>query len=174
MAFLCPKFSAALLRQHYGGLVWAAFGLAAPVRGISTPCKPVAHAVESVAAVYPYRTGKTTMTTANNTPATLPYFVADKSGKYQTHAPLTEAQIIKAAAVLLNKEVSRGKALTSPDITRAYLQTSLRKLPHEVFVCLFLDNQHRVIKFEKLFRGTIDSASVYGISRPTLYKLIAA
>ena len=93
--------------------------------------------------------------------ATLPYFVADKSGKYQTHAPLTEEQIIKAAAVLLNKQVSRGQPLTSPDITRAYLQTSLRKLHYEVFACLFLDNQHRVIKFEKLFRGTIDGASVY-------------
>lgn len=91
----------------------------------------------------------------------LPYFVADKSGKYQTHAPLTEEQIIKAAAVILNKQVSRGQALNSPDVTRAYLQTSLRKLQYEVFACLFLDNQHRVIKFEKLFRGTIDGASVY-------------
>lgn len=99
--------------------------------------------------------------TDNAAAVKLPYFVADATGKYQTHAPLTEAQIIKAAAVLLNKEVSRGKALTSADITRAYLQTSLRKFPHEVFACLFLDNQHRVIKFEKLFRGTIDGASVY-------------
>lgn len=101
------------------------------------------------------------MPTSNNTPAILPYFVADKSGKYQAKSTLTEAQIIKAAAVLLNKQVKRDKALTSPDITRAYLQTKLRKIQHEVFACLFLDNQHRVIKFEKLFRGTIDGASVY-------------
>jgi DNA repair protein RadC len=32
---------------------------------------------------------------------------------------------------------------------------------HEVFVCLFLDNQHRVIACDELFRGTIDGASVY-------------
>jgi len=30
-----------------------------------------------------------------------------------------------------------------------------------VFACLFMDNQHQVLAFEALFRGTIDSASVY-------------
>jgi DNA repair protein RadC len=30
-----------------------------------------------------------------------------------------------------------------------------------VFACLFLDNQHHILEFEELFRGTIDSASVY-------------
>jgi DNA repair protein RadC len=34
-------------------------------------------------------------------------------------------------------------------------------LEHEVFACLFLNNQHCVIVHEVLFRGTIDGASVY-------------
>ena len=33
--------------------------------------------------------------------------------------------------------------------------------PHEVFACLFLDNRHRLMAFEELFRGTIDGASVH-------------
>ena len=37
----------------------------------------------------------------------------------------------------------------------------LRHLPFEVFSCLFLDNRHRVIEFEELFRGTIDGTSVH-------------
>jgi DNA repair protein RadC len=57
--------------------------------------------------------------------------------------------------------LQRGDALTSPDITRAYLSAQLRGYSYEVFACLFLDNQHRVIKLEELFRGTIDSAAVY-------------
>ncbi len=57
--------------------------------------------------------------------------------------------------------LQRGNALTSPDITRAYLSAQLRGYTYEVFACLFLDNQHRVIQFEELFRGTIDGASVY-------------
>lgn len=60
------------------------------------------------------------------------------------------------------KEVlQRGNALTSPEITRAYLSAQLRGYSYEVFACLFLDNQHRVIQLDELFRGTIDGASVY-------------
>ena len=57
--------------------------------------------------------------------------------------------------------LQRGNALTSPEITRAYLSAQLRGYSYEVFACLFLDNQHRVLQFEELFRGTIDGASVY-------------
>ena len=60
------------------------------------------------------------------------------------------------------KEIlDRGSALTSPDITKAYLSAHLRGYAYEVFACLFLDNQHRVIKFAELFKGTIDGANVY-------------
>ena len=62
------------------------------------------------------------------TPLKLPYFVADKSGKYRARRALTEDQIIKAASVLLNKHIYRGNVLTSPDITRAYLSTQMRGL----------------------------------------------
>jgi DNA repair protein RadC len=30
-----------------------------------------------------------------------------------------------------------------------------------VFCCIYLDNRHRVLGFEELFRGTIDGTSVY-------------
>ena len=49
----------------------------------------------------------------------------------------------------------------SPQEVRQFLQLKMRCLPHEVFACLFLDNQHTVISYEELFRGTIDGASVY-------------
>jgi DNA repair protein RadC len=57
--------------------------------------------------------------------------------------------------------IQRGNALTSPEVTRAYLSAQLRGYSYEVFACLFLDNQHRVIQLDELFRGTIDGASVY-------------
>jgi len=59
------------------------------------------------------------------------------------------------------EELDRGDILSSPDATRAYLVDQLRNYQHEVFACLFLDNQHHIIEFEELFRGTIDSTSVY-------------
>jgi DNA repair protein RadC len=58
-------------------------------------------------------------------------------------------------------DLQRGDTLADPDTTRRFLQARLRGYPHEVFACLFLDNRHRVIKYEALFRGTIDGASVH-------------
>ncbi len=61
----------------------------------------------------------------------------------------------------LEAHLERTDALTSPQHTRRYLTTRLRHYPHEVFAALFLDNRHRVITYEELFRGTIDGASVH-------------
>jgi DNA repair protein RadC len=75
------------------------------------------------------------------------------------------------------KEVlQRGDALTSPDATRAYLSAQLRGYSYEVFACLFLDNQHRIIRLDELFRGTIDGASVYPreVVKQALYHNAAA
>jgi DNA repair protein RadC len=54
-----------------------------------------------------------------------------------------------------------GPAMNNPRATREFLRMKLRDLPHEVFCCLYLDNRHRVIAFEELFRGTIDGATVH-------------
>lgn len=54
-----------------------------------------------------------------------------------------------------------GQAIRSPSDTETFLMARLRDRPHEVFCCLYLDNRHRVIRFEELFRGTIDGTSVY-------------
>lgn len=78
-----------------------------------------------------------------------------------------EATYVQLQAVLemsrrhLACQLSRGDALTSPTLVRAYLASRLRHLGHEEFAALFLDTQHHVLHFESLFRGTLDSASVY-------------
>ncbi len=61
----------------------------------------------------------------------------------------------------LASQLARGNALTSPALVRHYLTSQLRHLGHEEFAVLFLDTQHRIIRYESLFRGTLDSASVY-------------
>ncbi|HXK55383.1 MAG: DNA repair protein RadC [Gammaproteobacteria bacterium] len=72
--------------------------------------------------------------------------------------------------------LARRDVLTSPSHTRAYLEARLSGYPNEVFACLFLDNRHRVIEYEELFRGTIDGASVYPreVVRRALYHNAAA
>ena len=58
-----------------------------------------------------------------------------------------------------------GDSASLPDATekatRAFLLAQLRDRPYEVFCCLYLDNRHRLIAFEALFRGTIDRAGVH-------------
>lgn len=61
----------------------------------------------------------------------------------------------------LRESLQRGAALESPQHTRDYLVSELRGYEIEVFSCLFLDNRHRVVKFEKLFFGTINRATVH-------------
>ncbi|MCQ4273558.1 DNA repair protein RadC [Pseudomonas kuykendallii] len=61
----------------------------------------------------------------------------------------------------LAEGLKRDSALESPQAVRDYLKARLRHEPHEVFACLFLDAKHRVLAFEALFHGSIDSASVY-------------
>ncbi len=77
------------------------------------------------------------------------------------------AKYVQLQAVLemsrryLEETISRQDAISSPQDTRQYLKSRLRDKPHEVFTALFLDNRHQVIKYEELFQGTIDGASVY-------------
>ena len=69
-----------------------------------------------------------------------------------------------------------GPALAAPEATRTFLLAQLRDRPYEVFCCLYLDNRHRLIAFEELFRGTIDRAGVHprDVLRQTLMHNAAA
>ena len=83
------------------------------------------------------------------------------------HLGLGPAKFSQLQAVLemsrrhLAERLRRDSALESPQAVRDYLKSLLRHEPHEVFGCLFLDSKHRMLAFEVLFRGSIDSASVY-------------
>ncbi len=61
----------------------------------------------------------------------------------------------------MRQRFAGGKQLTNPADTGRFLQLRLCHLEHEVFAVLWLDNRHRVLNFEELFRGTIDGASVH-------------
>lgn len=82
----------------------------------------------------------------------------DDQGHY---LPATADQILAAARQVVDLKVRPGAPFTSPDIVKEYLGVKLAGFEHEVFAVLFLDNQHRLICYVEMFRGTIDSASVY-------------
>lgn len=69
--------------------------------------------------------------------------------------------VLEVARRCLDEDLKAGAALTSPGSVRDYLRILLGSLPHEVFVCLWLDAQHRVLRSEELFKGTLTQTSVY-------------
>ena len=61
----------------------------------------------------------------------------------------------------LQDDMRSANALTSPGAVRDYLRLAIAGREHEVFVCLWLDAQHRVTACEEMFRGTLTQTSVY-------------
>ncbi|TKB45470.1 RadC family protein [Thalassotalea mangrovi] len=93
-------------------------------------------------------------------------FAADAQSFCQSQgAGLAKYAQLQACLVLtrrlLQEPLSQRQALQSSTQTKHFLIGALKLEPHEVFAVLFLDNQHRVISFKKLFYGTIDAATVY-------------
>ena len=80
---------------------------------------------------------------------------------------LGQAKFVQMQAVVemsrryLEENIKRGDAMNNVADVKKYLKSRLQQYPFEVFACLFLDNKHRVIEYEELFRGTIDAASVH-------------
>jgi len=71
------------------------------------------------------------------------------------------AAALELARRTLAEQMKRRSALTSPGAVRDYLRLLLAAKPHEVFICIWLDAQHRVIDSAELFRGTLTQTSVY-------------
>lgn len=61
----------------------------------------------------------------------------------------------------LGEELRQRSAMNDPQRVGRFLQAQLRDRDREVFAALFLDTQHRLLAYEELAQGTLDSASVY-------------
>ena len=83
------------------------------------------------------------------------------------HHGLGTAKYVQLQACLemskryLAEQIKEGQVLSSSQATRDYLISELRYENREVFAVLFLNNQHQVLSFERLFWGTINAAAVY-------------
>lgn len=74
----------------------------------------------------------------------------------------SEETIIQRAMEILESRLRKKEySFTNPTDTKNFCRLKLQQLEHEVFSVLFLDNQHCLIEYRELFRGTIDGASVY-------------
>ena len=75
---------------------------------------------------------------------------------------LAESNLVISALRCLERNLRHGSVLLNESReVCTYLQLQLAEEKNEVFSTLFLDNQHRLLAFEKLFYGTINEAMIY-------------
>ena len=84
--------------------------------------------------------------------------IREEDGSYRT---ATQDEIIETALALINTRFTKGTCIKSPQETHDFLKLELAHIEHEIFAVIWMDTRHHVIAFETLFRGTIDSTSVY-------------
>ena len=84
--------------------------------------------------------------------------VQDLLGDYRI---ATAQEILTAADHVINRRFRRGFSIASVAESKNLFRQKLAARENEAFAVLFLDNKHRVIEYEELFYGTIDSASVH-------------
>ncbi|ATM77382.1 hypothetical protein CRN79_16710 [Serratia fonticola] len=72
-----------------------------------------------------------------------------------------EDLILQQAQTIIENRYIRGQQLLSVQEVRDYLMLRLAPLEHEVFGCVLLDNQQRILTYQELFRGTINGVNVY-------------
>ena len=88
-------------------------------------------------------------------------FCSERASAYGDD-PFIKLQVaVELATRSLTEQLTSRESLTSPGAVRDLLRLKLAGLPHEVFVCIHLDAQHRVIAIEEMFRGTLTQTSVY-------------
>ena len=86
---------------------------------------------------------------------------------YCARPGLGEASFVQLQAVMemarrhMAETLKRDDAFTQPEQVKRYLMAKLRDCRRELFLCLFMDNQHRLIASEVMFEGTINASAVY-------------
>lgn len=72
-----------------------------------------------------------------------------------------DRMVAEALELLDQRYFTRGESLFCPAAVSDYLKLQLAGHHQEVFAMVCLDSRHRILSFDKLFFGSIDSASVY-------------
>lgn len=83
-------------------------------------------------------------------------------GRGLGQAKYTQLQaVLEMAKRHLMESLHRPEGFGSANEVRQFLTAQLRAKAHEVFAALFLNSQNQLLRYEELFQGTIDGASVY-------------
>ncbi|MDD3816074.1 MAG: DNA repair protein RadC [Desulfocapsaceae bacterium] len=86
-------------------------------------------------------------------------FIKDEQGQYIT---ATTPEIIKEGRSRTRSTLKRGSGfIGSSQAAKEAIGSKIFSYQHEVFGCLFLDTKNCILEWKEMFRGTIDSTTVY-------------
>ena len=105
-----------------------------------------------------------------------PFVVSDRGRSYIARRKLTAKDIFDQAHAIATSRFKRYQPIKDPDAVNNFLIAQIGEHDREIFAVVFLNNQHRVIAFEKLFYGTVNETRVYPreVARRALYHNAAA
>ncbi|OLP04617.1 JAB domain-containing protein [Rhodoferax antarcticus] len=78
---------------------------------------------------------------------------------YSIHPKMSAAKELYLRA--MQEAMTVKDCLSSADHVKHFLRGKLGHLEHEVFVCLFLDSQNRIIKYDEVANGTVTQCSIF-------------
>lgn len=79
----------------------------------------------------------------------------------QKNNEIHEETVLAEARSIIGSRFQRGKRLICANDAQEMAIHEFSTADREIFACLFLDNRHAVLSFEKLFFGTIDRSHVH-------------
>ncbi|MWN32688.1 DNA repair protein RadC [Gilliamella sp. Pra-s65] len=69
--------------------------------------------------------------------------------------------VVELSSRYLKVKMTHENSLSSPSVTHHYLASRLANKDREIFMVIFLDNQHHVISSEEMFIGTYNCVEVH-------------
>jgi DNA repair protein RadC len=84
-----------------------------------------------------------------------------KAPHYYADLTASQQHVVQAAIEILEARMKKGELLSSAAVVKDYCKLHISAERDEHFCCMFLNNQHQLIAFERIFRGTIDGANVH-------------
>ena len=93
-----------------------------------------------------------------------PTHLADNRFAVMTSDHLTEAEqdsVLAFATDILRRRYQRGHELGRPEDVGRFLMLELARYRNETFAVIFLDQRLRLICYEELFHGTLDTTAVH-------------
>ena len=86
-------------------------------------------------------------------------FIQDEQGQYITATP---PKIIKEGRSRTRSTLKKGSEfIGGSQAAKEAIASKISSYQHEVFGCLFLDTKNCILAWKEMFRGTIDSTTVY-------------